>query len=474
MGLNMLDHLPDRASSHVITDGTGAVAYSELPAVFAGLDDLLARHGVGPHDCLAVVGKSGVQPAGALLYLLARKRPCLLWPSQVTEENGRFRTHDMPPFCDFALLAADGLYQLAVRERSRPRPRAPSAPWVYVCTSGTSGVPKIAVYRPEKLLGNACNCVNRLRLTADDRIVVPLPIAHMYGLGAAFLPAVLAGASVHLLPNANLLTFLEAEERFDPNVAFLTSSFGHMLVMGRRSSRPYRLTILGSDRIDENMFARYEKRHGCTVAIYGSTELGAVAASDPLDPFPTRRDTVGRLLGGVRLRLTEEGVLSFAHPYACAGYADDLGEPFVPADLARDGWYQTRDRGQLDDQGCLRVLGRADHCVKRDGLLVAFADVERALGRIEDIERAVVLGAETTPRGKALVACCVSRASAAPDPGVLRSACSAVLPAYAVPDRFVFLEEIPMTASGKPDRRALEALLAAQAAPDRGKPLLPD
>jgi len=119
------------------------------------------------------------------------------------------------------------------------------------------------------------------------------------------------------------------------------------------------------------------------------------------------------------------------------------------------------------------VLGRADHCVKRDGLLVAFADVEQALGRIEDIERAVVLAAEMTPRGKALVACCVSRAPAVPGPGVLRSACSAVLPAYAVPDRFVFLEEIPMTASGKPDRRALEALLAAQSAPDRGKPLLP-
>jgi acyl-CoA synthetase (AMP-forming)/AMP-acid ligase II len=469
----MLDHLPDRASSHVISDGTGAVAYAELPPVFAGLDDLLARHGVRPHDCLAVVGKSGVQPAAALLFLLARQRPCLLWPSLVPEENGRFRADDLPPFCDFALLAADGQYQLAVRQRRRPRPRDPAVPWVYVCTSGTSGVPKIAVYRPDKLLGNARNCVNRLRLTADDRVVVPLPIAHMYGLGAAFLPAVLAGASVHLLPSANLLTFLEAEERFDPTVAFLTSSFAHMLVMGRRSSRSYRLTILGSDRSDENMFARYEQRHGCAVAIYGSTELGAVAAGDPLDPSPTRRDTVGRLLEGVRLRLTEEGVLSFAHPYGCEGYADDLGEPFVPPDLARDGWYQTRDRGQLDEQGCLRVLGRADHCVKRDGLLVAFADVEQALGRIGDIDRAVVLAAEPTPRGKALVACCVSRAPAVPNPGVLRSACAAVLPAYAIPDRFVFLEEIPLTASGKPDRRALEALLAAQSGLDRGEPLHP-
>jgi acyl-CoA synthetase (AMP-forming)/AMP-acid ligase II len=471
----MFDDIPDRARSHVISDGVGEVAYAGVGALFSSLDELLARQDVGQDDCVAVAGKNGVLTAVALLYLLARERRCLPWQGPVPIEGGRFREQDLPAFCDWALLpveprvhrnpggvpAAD-LYRLARRDTSRPRPDRPSAAWVYVCTSGTTGVPKVAVYRPEKLLGNARNCVTRLRLAADDRVLVPLPIAHMYGLGVAFLPAVHVGASVHLLSNANLMTFLEAEERFDPNVTVLATSFCHLLVSGRKTSRPYRLTGLGGDRMDENTFAQYEQRHGCAVNIYGATELGAISAGDPLDPFPVRRDTVGRPMPGVRLRRTEEGILCFAHPYACEGYADEFGEPCMPADLVVDGWYQTRDLGRVDGDGYLSVSGRADLSVKRDGFLVAFSEVERVLGRIVGIERAVVLAGDPTPRGKALIACCVSRSPQAPEERDLRRACLEVLPAYAVPDRFVFLEAIPLTAAGKPDRRALESFLASR------------
>ena len=67
-------------------------------------------------------------------------------------------------------------------------------PKLYIKTSGSTGKPKIAVHSHYKLEGNVRNCVNRLGLNSNDRVAIPVPIYHMYGLGAAFLPSVSVGA----------------------------------------------------------------------------------------------------------------------------------------------------------------------------------------------------------------------------------------------------------------------------------------
>jgi acyl-coenzyme A synthetase/AMP-(fatty) acid ligase len=345
-------------------------------------------------------------------------------------------------------------------------------PLIYVTTSGTTGKSKIAAFTQDSLRGNARNALSRLGLRASDRVIVPVPLAHMYGLGAAFLPAMLAGSSVRLVPDANLLRYLEAEAEFDPQVAYLTPGFAHLLLKGRKQPRPYRLTVLAGDRAGEATFTDYEKRHGCTVNLYGSTELGVIAAGDPQDSFEARRDCAGAPLQGVEFSAPERDntaadqayPLRVRHPYGTCGYADDSGRPSIPEKLASDGWYHTQDLGWFDERGRVRLVGRQDHCVKRDGMLVAFADVEKALLRIPGIEHAVVVGGGMTVRGKELVAFCAGGSSLERDTGSLARSARSQLASHAVPDRFVIVDELPLTDTGKPDRLRLAAMSSGSSA----------
>lgn len=136
---------------------------------------------------------------------------------------------------------------------------------IYLPTSGSTGSPKMAAHFHTKLMGNAFNCVERLGLTSEDRIAITVPIFHMYGLAAAFLPRVVVGASIDWQKGANLLRYLEGKKEFVPNVTFLTPTFCQTLLKGRKSSRAYKLTVVASDGLREHTFTKYESSFGCLV-----------------------------------------------------------------------------------------------------------------------------------------------------------------------------------------------------------------
>ena len=107
--------------------------------------------------------------------------------------------------------------------------------------------------------------------------------------------------------------------------------------------------------------------------------------------------------------------------------------------------------------------------VKRDGLLVVFADVEAAVEKVEGILRAVVVAAGESLRGSRLVAVCLpDPTAAAPLPDAVRRRCFDLLPRYAVPDEVVIVEALPHLPSGKVDRRAVREWIVAGREP-RGK-----
>jgi acyl-CoA synthetase (AMP-forming)/AMP-acid ligase II len=476
---NLLSERARAAESrhHRLEDGRFFCTYGELPAALERIGRFLRQAGIPHREVLALECRNSVPGALVLLYLLSRGYSFLLSPRDAkapcaVPEFVRCRISVGDPADE---VCADGLpdpesylHILDAGERTRQRNRLPNGERrLYLRTSGSTGTARLAVHKQSKLLRNALNCVDRLGLRSRDRIAIPVPITHMYGLGAAFLPGIAAGAALDLQPGANLIRYLQRERDFDPDIAFLTPPFAATLVAGRRSSRAYRFTVMAGDRVPRDTFSAYDSRFGPVVQLYGSTEMGAIAAAMPEEPLSVRAGSVGRPLPRVRLRLktgTEGGdpERPFAeilchHPFGFECYVNTKGKPagVIPAGAGQ--WFETRDLGRIGRNGTVEILGRSDHAVNRNGLLVPFAEVENAIESIAGIERSAVVTAGESYRGKGMAAYCVLDPKTRLTGADIRSACFGLLPRHAIPDRVLIVRELPTLPNGKLDRPALQA-----------------
>jgi acyl-CoA synthetase (AMP-forming)/AMP-acid ligase II len=294
----------------------------------------------------------------------------------------------------------------------------------------------------------------------------------MYGLGAAFLPGIAAGASMDLQENTNILRYMERERQFDPHVAFLTPILCDMMLKGRRSSRTYERVVTAGDRIKEDVFRAFDSRFGRLLNLYGSTELGAIAAAAPDDPLDVRAVTAGKPMAGVQMRVSETGLasanggqvgeLDCKHAYGFTGYVDERGARIERDGTTRPDWFKTGDLGRIWQDGYVEVLGRCDHSVNRSGLLVLFADIEKAMETIAGLERVVVAARGESKWGQRIVAFCVAgKAQVAPTSAQVRKACFDVLPRHAIPDEVVVVNSLPTLPNGKVDRPALVEMASA-------------
>lgn len=445
----------------VLTDGIRHCTYGELDTVVSIIVDKIAAADVSDEDWLAVRSNNTLPCAILILALIESHRAFLLLPP-----GGSAEEVNPPRFCRYQFDINDNKIDevfmawpeaIEIIEYQNWNGKSPAKGEGRVCllTSGSTGVPKVVVHDIAQLLINARNCVQRLQLDSNDRLVIPVPLHHLYGLGAAFLPAILAGAAIELQQGANVVTFTAREKIFNPSVAFLTPTFCATLLKIRRTSHMYRLTVVAGDRMPARVHHDYENFFGTTVSLYGSTELGAISACGPDDSPTMRSNTVGRPMTGVQLYETESvqslaeelHEMHFLHDSAFLGYLDDNGGMQIATSP-----FPSHDLGRVTAEGAIKVFGRTDHCVNRDGRLVAFAYVEQAVQSLPEVESVVVVASGETSRGRGLVALCVSAPGASWDSKRLRKHCLEILPGYVVPDIFLQVETIPTLASGKPNR----------------------
>lgn len=225
--------------------------------------------------------------------------------------------------------------------------------------------------------------------------------------------------------------------------------------------------LLGGAAADPVLLARARSAGVPVVTTYGMSETGGGCVYD------------GAPLDGVAVTIEEPdatgaGRIALAGPVLALGYAHRTlpGDP-APASrfAARDGrpLLLTSDRGRLDGDGRLIVLGRLDDVIISGGIKVDPREVEAALLRIPGVGEACVVGIPDTRWGSAVAAAVVPAPSW--DDGVLdtqslRSAARAALPGPKAPKRVVVVPELPQRGPGKPDRRAVAVLLAGSSRPE--------
>ncbi len=463
-----------------LSDGRHTIAYADTPRLLDEIDRHFARCGVATQHPIALECSQSIAGALMLLHALSRKYSVVLLPDlrQRSKEQGIPRF--IPNFCSHIVSTAvddaplrpfspENGIQCAANETFAWNSLVAGfcGPDLYLRTSGSTGAPKLARMSQQKWLNNAIGCVERWTLTADDRLTVPVPIFHSYGFGAAFLPGLLVGAAMDLLPGGNIVSYVDREAHFKPNIALLTPAMCDTFLARRRSPRAYRLVVTAGDRVKPETVTGFESRFGPLLNLYGSAEMGAVSTASPHDPFEKRVGTAGYPLAGIDLRTTDAGpdsdlpgaegagILQCRQANGFAGYLIQEEQwRFDPR--TDDGWFDMTDLARIRSDGYIEIVGRSGLSVKRDGLLVVFADIESALEKVDGVQRAVVVASGEASRGSRLIGICLAdQTPGRPNPHAVRQRCGELLPRYAVPDEVVIVDSLPPLPSGKIDRRAL-------------------
>jgi acyl-CoA synthetase (AMP-forming)/AMP-acid ligase II len=186
---------------------------------------------------------------------------------------------------------------------------------------------------------------------------------------------------------------------------------------------------------------------------YGQTETGMISMVTPAEMTGSAAAlaSVGRPPSVIDVEL-RDGELYVRTPAQASGY---WAEPQESAGVFVDGWVRTRDLATIDDDGYLRLLGRARDVIIVNANLVYAGPIERALGGHPDVAEAYVVARPDEVSGEAIHAYLVPRAGAVPDPEVLRKLVAGRLGDSSVPQTVTMIEKVPIAASGKPDKRAL-------------------
>ncbi|MFI6377174.1 class I adenylate-forming enzyme family protein [Streptomyces sp. NPDC050546] len=358
---------------------------------------------------------------------------------------------------------------------SRPVPEDRDATAVVLYTSGTTAAPKAALLRHRHLLAYVFNTQDFGSAETSDASLVALPPYHVGGLmnlltnlyagrravyRSAFEPAdwlatVRREGVTHAMVVPTMLARITAElgdaEAGTPTLR--TLAYG-----GARCPRPVVERAL-------RQFPRtgFVNAYGLTETASSICVLGpddhwrAIASGDPA--VRARLGSVGRPLPGVRIEIRDEegktsgpgetGLVFVRGEQISGEYTETSGG----ADT--DGWFATRDRGRLDEDGYLFIEGRADDTIIRGGENIAPAEIEDVLLQHPGVREAAVLGLPDPEWGQRLVAVLVG----AGDPDEIRSFAKQRLRSSKTPDTVVFRPELPRTPTGKLLRRTLVAEL---------------
>jgi long-chain acyl-CoA synthetase len=353
-----------------------------------------------------------------------------------------------------------------------------------VYTSGTTGSPRGVQLSHRALLANReqTAAVRPSPITPVDRVLLSLPLFHIFGLAAGLLQACWVGAAVVLTDRfepGHVAEVLQAERV--SAVAGVPSMFRALLDLPadrlRAATSGVRLCTSGGAPLPPRWLADFQLATGLSIFEgYGLTEGGPVITTTAIGGV-AKPGSVGRPLPGIELRLVDTagrpldeesdsddldpddleddptqdtGIVALRGPNLFSGYwPDGYGGPDA------DGWFRTADVGFLDADGDLHLVDRASDVVIVNGFNVYPREVEQVLLELPGISEAAVVGVPDDRTGEQVKAVLVRAGDGGPDAAEVRAHCQERLARFKVPGDIEFVDALPRTPTGKVARRQL-------------------
>ncbi|NJC42366.1 acyl-[acyl-carrier-protein]-phospholipid O-acyltransferase/long-chain-fatty-acid--[acyl-carrier-protein] ligase [Brevundimonas alba] len=340
----------------------------------------------------------------------------------------------------------------------------PSAPGVVLFTSGSFGAPKGVVLSQWNLVANCRQVAQHIELKPEWVMFNPLPTFHCFGLTGGVLLPLLQGMKAFQYPSPlHAKQIVELLPQVKASILFATDTFlnQYARVAGPDDFSTLEFVVAGAERVRDETHHLFNTRfHGLKLLEgYGATEAAPVVAVN--HPDRNRPGTVGQILPGMEWRLDrvdgidEGGRLYLRGPNVMEGYlsADDplAIEPLV------DGWHDTGDIVDVDDEGYVSILGRVKRFAKIGGEMVSLTAVEGLASAVWPEARHAVVSIPDSRKGEKLVL--VTDRKDADVSRLAEWARSHGAPELAVPKKIMRVGEVPVLGTGKTDYVAIQQMV---------------
>lgn len=349
-----------------------------------------------------------------------------------------------------------------------------------IYTSGSTGEPKGVMHSHQSMRFALESLVEYLQLAVTDTLICVLPLAFDYGL-YQLLMSVHTGATLVLERSfaypAKIFNLMEAEEvTIFPGVPTI---YAMLLAADAKSPLrfPHVRTVTNTAAALPASFNRRLQAifpRARIYRMYGLTECKRVCYLDPA-LIEHKPESVGKAIPGTETLLLDDGgqpvapgqpgKLYVRGPHVMLGY---WGQPQKTAQMLHEGptpgerMLCTHDWFTADEDGCLYFVGRSDNIIKCRGEKVSPVEVESVLYGLPGVRDAAVLGVPDPILGQSVQAIVSLNEGADLDEVTIRKLCARQLENHMVPSRVLLLPELPKSANGKVDSKALAAMLAPQ------------
>ncbi len=332
-------------------------------------------------------------------------------------------------------------------------------------TSGTSGSPKAATLTHHNIVNNASLSAGILRFTEDDRLCIPVPMYHCFGMVLGSLLCAIRGAAI-VFPSAGfdaaaVLDAVESERC--TAVHGVPTMFIAALDepdFARRDLGSLRTGIMAGAPCPVELMKRViDEMHLAEITIgYGMTETGPLSTQTSIDdPLERRVTTVGRAMPHTEIKVVDEqgrivprgesGELCTRGYCVMRGYWGDPERTAEEIDAAH--WIRTGDIAEIDAAGYVSIVGRLKDMIIRGGENIYPREIEEFLYTHPKIDEVEVFGVPDRKFGEQVAVWIRLREDETASAEEIRDFCRSKLAHFKVPQYIKFVAEFPMTVTGK-------------------------
>lgn len=502
LAVRALGRHPERDA---VVCGERRLTYAELRDEVARFAAVFSAAGLGPGDRIAILSRNRPEVVGAFCAAYVQGLTLTPLSPHAADEDLAFVLRDAGIDClvvDEAGLAERGAalvrrvgslkqvftFGAAAFGRSlcgqaaeiAPQPlrsvARPDLPAVLGYTGGTTGKPKGVIQSQRGMVAAHQLMLAEWDWPESPRMLLATPLSH--AAGVMVLPTLMKGGTVVVVPGFDPAAFLAEIERSAVSVTFLVPTMVYALldavaVGPARRLDSLRTVFYGAAPMAPERLRRAMATFGPVfMQLYGQSEAPLCITTLRRDEHdltrPERLSSCGKPAAGLCVSLLDAdgrevetgaiGEICVRGPLVMDAYH---GRPDETAEVFRGGWLHTGDVGRFDEDGYLYIVDRCKDLIISGGLNVYPREVESVLEGHPGVAQCVVVGLPDEKWGEAVTAAVVRReghvATAEELAAFVRSAKS---PLYA-PKRVVFLDRLPLTPLGKPDRTAVQRQLSA-------------